>query len=104
MVYYGVTMNSGNLGGSFYVNFLLMGAAELPGYFVGIALLNRIGRRYALAGSLLVSGLACLCTMPTVLLARDGSYFLFFLYYVTSDFFHVTLLIKLFKICIRTDM
>ncbi|KAL4233212.1 hypothetical protein ACF0H5_007896 [Mactra antiquata] len=72
MVYYGVTMNSGNLGGSFYLNFLLMGVAELPGYLVGIAVLNRIGRRYANAGSLIVSGIACLATMPTVLLARES--------------------------------
>ncbi|XP_053397966.1 organic cation transporter protein-like [Mercenaria mercenaria] len=70
MTYYGVTMNAGNLGGSFYLNFLLMGVAELPGYLVGIILLDRIGRRWCNAGSLLVGGVACLATVPTVLLAK----------------------------------
>ena len=73
MTYYGVTMNSGNLGGSFYLNFLLMGVAEIPGYLVGIALLDRIGRRWCNAGGLLVGGLACLATVPTVLLGHSSN-------------------------------
>lgn len=71
MTYYGVTMNSGNLGGSFYLNFLLMGVAELPGYFVGIMLLDRIGRRWCNAAGLLFGGIACLATVPTVLVAQS---------------------------------
>lgn len=73
MTYYGVTMNAGNLGGSFYLNFLLMGVAELPGYLVGMFLLDRIGRRWCNAGSLLVGGIACLATVPTVLVAQAGN-------------------------------
>lgn len=71
MTYYGVTMNSGNLGGSFFLNFLLMGVAEIPGYLVGIALLDRVGRRWCNAGGLLVGGLACIATVPTVLLGNS---------------------------------
>lgn len=72
MTYYGVTMNAGNLGGSFYLNFLLMGVAELPGYIIAIALLDKIGRRWCNGGSLIVGGVACIATVPTVLLAADG--------------------------------
>ncbi|XP_045198101.2 organic cation transporter protein-like [Mercenaria mercenaria] len=70
MTYYGVTMNAGNLGGSFYLNFLLMDVAELPGYLVGILLLDRIGRRWCNAGGMLVCGVACIATVPTVLLTK----------------------------------
>jgi OCT family organic cation transporter-like MFS transporter 4/5 len=80
MTYYGVTMNSGNLGGSFFLNFLLMGVAEIPGYLVGIALLDRVGRRWCNAGGLLVGGLACIATVPTVLLGNSGIYYLYLIY------------------------
>ena len=72
MTYYGVTMNAGNLGGNFYLNFMLMGVAELPGYAVAILLLDRIGRRRCNGWSLIIGGLACIATVPTVLLASGS--------------------------------
>ena len=74
MTYYGVTMNAGNLGGDFYLNFFLMGLAEIPGCFLPIFFLDRLGRRWSNGGSMILGGLACLATVPSVLLGTKGSY------------------------------
>lgn len=66
MTYYGVIMNSGNLAGDFYVNFFLMCLAEIPGLLVGLAVLDKLGRRFSNSGSMIVGGLACICTIFTV--------------------------------------
>ncbi|XP_053398326.1 organic cation transporter protein-like [Mercenaria mercenaria] len=71
MTYYGVTMNSGNMGGSFFLNFFLMGLAEIPGVFIGMAIIDRMGRRWSNAGTMVVGGIACIATIPTVLLGGD---------------------------------
>ena len=68
MTYYGVTMNAGNMAGDFYFNFFLMGLAEFPGVIIGMFVLNRIGRRWTNAGSMIIGGIACLATVPTVIL------------------------------------
>lgn len=72
MTYYGVTMNSGNMGGSFFLNFFLMGLAEIPGIFIGMALIDKTGRRWSNAGTMIVGGLACVATIPVVLLGGDS--------------------------------
>ena len=72
MTYYGVIMNSGNLAGDFYVNFFLMALAEIPGLLVGLAVLDKLGRRYSNSGSMIVGGLACICTIFTVVFGGKG--------------------------------
>ncbi|XP_060603609.1 organic cation transporter protein-like [Ruditapes philippinarum] len=71
MTYYGITMNAGNMGGSFFLNFFLMGFAELPGILVGMFILDRLGRRWSNAGSMILGDVACLATIPVVLLGGD---------------------------------
>ena len=44
MVYYGLSLNVGNIGGSVYLNNFLSSLAELVGYFVALAGLDRLGR------------------------------------------------------------
>ena len=43
--YYGFSLSAGNLGGDTFVNFLTMGAVEIPAYAVSMFLLKRFGRR-----------------------------------------------------------
>eukprot|EP00057_Strongylocentrotus_purpuratus_P005121 XP_003730263.1 PREDICTED: solute carrier family 22 member 15-like [Strongylocentrotus purpuratus] len=60
MVYYGLTMNAGNLGSNVYISFALSGLVELPAYLFGFLVLNRTGRRKAMAASMFVGGVSCL--------------------------------------------
>lgn len=62
-VYYGLSLNSGNLGGDVFVNIFIGGAVEIPAYTLSIFVLLKSGRRPALCLSMVLGGIACLCTM-----------------------------------------
>lgn len=70
LVYYGMTLASGKLGGSIYLSTALSGLIELPGYFLTILLLEKLGRRLTLTGFMLASSLSCLAIM----FLPNGSY------------------------------
>ncbi|KAF2354797.1 Major facilitator sugar transporter-like [Trinorchestia longiramus] len=59
LVYYGVSLNSVNLGGSVFLNFLLSMVIEIPAYFTVLFTLDRFGRKGTLLASLLLSGIPC---------------------------------------------
>ncbi|XP_062581641.1 organic cation transporter protein-like [Saccostrea cucullata] len=67
MVYYGLSLNSGNLAGDFYLNFFLTGLVEFPAYTLCLVLLDRIGRKKLHCACMVLGGLACICTIFTVL-------------------------------------
>ena len=67
MVYYGVTMHTGNIGGNFYLNFFILGLVEIPAKLFVMATLHRSGRKRILCLCMLIGGIACLCTICTVL-------------------------------------
>ncbi|XP_047499824.1 organic cation transporter protein-like isoform X2 [Penaeus chinensis] len=62
-VYYGLSLNTGNLGGNDYLNFTISGAVELPAHALTILLLDRVGRRIPLCAFLLLGGVSLLSTM-----------------------------------------
>ena len=41
-VYYGLTLNTGSLGGSFLVNFVVSGLLEIPGYGVALFVILKV--------------------------------------------------------------
>ncbi|XP_060068380.1 organic cation transporter protein-like [Ylistrum balloti] len=67
MIYYGLSLNSGNLGGNFYLNFFLSGLVEFPGYTVVLLFLDRIGRKRLHCICMIVGGTTCLSTIFTIL-------------------------------------
>ena len=72
MVYYGLSLNTGNLGGNFYLNFTISGLVEFPAYTLCILLLNRMGRKWLHCACMVLGGLACLSTVFTSLYASEG--------------------------------
>ena len=71
MVYYGLSLNSSNLGGNDYINFFLSGAVEIPAYIFTYLVLDRLGRRYTLSG-VMVAGGVCLLLVMAVPNDRPG--------------------------------
>lgn len=67
MVYYGLSLNSGNLAGDFYLNFFLTGLVEFPAYTLCLVLLDRVGRKKLHCACMVLGGLACISTIFTVL-------------------------------------
>lgn len=62
-VYYGLSLNTNNLGGNPFLNFLVAGAVEFPAYAMCMYLLRKFGRKKPLSGALLGGGIACLLTL-----------------------------------------
>lgn len=62
-VAYGLTVNSVGLAGSKYNNFMLISLVEIPAYILTYFIMGRVGRRWSLCGTMLLSGLACLGTL-----------------------------------------
>lgn len=58
-VFYGLSLNATSLSGNKYVNFILVCLVEIPGYTLSWIALNKIGRRWALAGSYLLCAFTC---------------------------------------------
>lgn len=59
-VFYGLSLNATNLSGNKYVNFILVCLVEIPGLSMAWVAMNKIGRRWSLAGSLLVCAVTCM--------------------------------------------
>ncbi|XP_026137695.1 solute carrier family 22 member 2-like [Carassius auratus] len=62
VVYQGLIMRLGILGGNVYVDFLISGIVELPAAFLILLTIERIGRRLPFAAANFVAGAACLIT------------------------------------------
>ncbi|GFR15254.1 organic cation transporter protein, partial [Trichonephila clavata] len=59
-VYYGLSYNTNELAGDPFINFALCGAVEFPAYFLTIFAIRGLGRKYPLAGTMIVGGVSCL--------------------------------------------
>lgn len=63
-VYYGLSLNSSNLGGNPYVNFAISGAIEIPAYIFAAIICKYCGRIIPFASCLILGGVALLATLP----------------------------------------
>ncbi|CAH2011448.1 unnamed protein product [Acanthoscelides obtectus] len=71
LVYYGLVLNLGNIGGNLYVNSVLQGAVEIPAVAISIFILLKGGRRWPLSLTMVISGIACALTVPIYLATAD---------------------------------
>ncbi|XP_006812741.1 organic cation transporter protein-like, partial [Saccoglossus kowalevskii] len=66
LVYYGLSLNTSNLGGNDYLNAFVSGAVEVPAYTLSIFLPESpFGRRWSLALVLILAGVSCIFTLIT---------------------------------------
>jgi len=72
MGYYGLSLNTGNLSGDFYLNFFLSGLVEFPAYTLCLVLLDRTGRKKLHVFTMVGGGIACICTIFTMLYADES--------------------------------
>ncbi|CAD6197049.1 unnamed protein product [Caenorhabditis auriculariae] len=63
IIYNGLTLNVSNLPVDDYWSFIINGAVELPGYFVVWPILQKAGRRWALASTMMICGIGCVSAM-----------------------------------------
>ncbi|XP_070558191.1 organic cation transporter protein-like [Ptychodera flava] len=66
-VYYGISLNTDQLGSNPYVTFLIAGAVEIPGRFLAWWLMKMIGRRWALSSMAIFGGVSLmLSVLPNI--------------------------------------
>ena len=63
MVYYGLSLGSGNLEMNPYLNCVISGAVEIPAMILSHICMQRVGRRWSLSVALTLGGLSLLATM-----------------------------------------
>lgn len=62
VVYQGLIMRLGILGGNVYIDFLISGLVEFPAAFLILFTIERIGRRLPFATANFVAGVSCFIT------------------------------------------
>ena len=60
MTYYGLSLNTGDLPGSVYVNFISSGLIEIPGYIITVPMLEYWGRKPSVILMWLLGGAGCI--------------------------------------------
>lgn len=91
MTYYGLSLNTGNLAGDFYLNFFLTAVMDFPAYTMCLMLMDRWGRKKCHCSAMILGGIACLSTILTTTFGGKGKHscfvtsFLIFLYLAILD-------------------
>ncbi|XP_014663296.1 PREDICTED: organic cation transporter protein-like isoform X2 [Priapulus caudatus] len=62
LVYYGLAMNSANLGTDPYISFAASAIVGIPATLFSAVILKYLGRRLSLSGTMLLAGITCLVT------------------------------------------
>lgn len=73
MMYYGLFFNMGNLGGDFYVNFLIFGVVEFFVYIFCLFLLDCWGRKKCYCFVMFFGGIVCLCIIFIISFGGEGN-------------------------------
>ncbi|VVC91050.1 unnamed protein product [Leptidea sinapis] len=66
-IYYGLSINSVNMSGNQYVNYIAVAAVEIPGYWAAVVLMSIIGRKLVLAGAF---WLCCACQIAYIFMPQ----------------------------------
>ena len=80
-VYYGLSLNTSNLGGNDYLNFIISGAVEFPALAFATVVLQKIGRRIPLCFLMVVAGTALIVTI----FIPKGNHYGYYSYHTTMN-------------------
>ena len=72
MVYYGLALNSGDLGGDLFMNFFLQSLMDIPATVIVVVLLDKVGRKPLQVSSMIIGGVACVSTIFTIIYGGKG--------------------------------
>lgn len=81
-IYYGLSINSVNLTGNMYINYIATAAIEIPGYWTAVIILDRIGRRV----TLFVGYMGCAICCAAFAFTPNNLYGLSLFLYLTGKF------------------
>ncbi|XP_063381904.1 organic cation transporter-like protein [Cydia fagiglandana] len=70
LVYYGLSMNAVNMSGNKYLNYMAVGAVEIPGFWTAVLLFDRIGRKPLFIGAFWI----CAACQIGFIFMPDGFY------------------------------
>ncbi|XP_014370134.2 carcinine transporter isoform X1 [Papilio machaon] len=90
MVYVGLSYYGPAIGNNQYMSFFLSSAVEIPSYLVCWVLMDRVGRRWPLCLSMVISGIFCIVT---VLLPNGAETETLILYLISKCFISASFLI-----------
>ncbi|CAG9099055.1 unnamed protein product [Plutella xylostella] len=90
MVYVGLSYYGPAIGSNQYMSFFLSSAVEIPSYVVCWLLMDRVGRRWPLCLSMVISGIFCIAT---VMLPEDAQTETLILYLISKCFISASFLI-----------
>ena len=72
MAYYGLALNSGDLAGDMFLNFFLQTFMDIPANLIVILLLDKLGRKPLLVGSMVIGGISLMATIFTIIYGGSG--------------------------------
>ncbi|KAL4709508.1 hypothetical protein ACJJTC_007239 [Scirpophaga incertulas] len=79
LIYYGLSINAINLLGNKYLNYAMVAAVKIPGYWTAVLLLGQIGRKAVLIGGYWICGV---CQLAYIFLPEGHTNISFCLYLV----------------------
>lgn len=72
-VYYGLSINAVNMSGNSYLNYVAVAGAEIPGFWLSVFLMERVGRKPVLMGGFWMCGI---CQIAYIFIPNGKIWFL----------------------------
>ncbi|XP_044727966.1 solute carrier family 22 member 21-like [Chrysoperla carnea] len=89
-VFYGLSVNSLNMSGHKYLNFILTSAATIPGYTLAWTLIYKIGRKWTVSGTLFG---CCFCSLVVIFISKNFNWLRILLYFGAKMFVSSSLMV-----------
>lgn len=93
--YYGLAFNIGDLGSDLYLNFMLQSLVELPANILCLLILDRVGRKPVMVGSMLIGGIALIGTIFTLLYLPGECKLFYFDFVLLELYYELVILVRL---------